>query len=38
MAKVEKTVFISYRRVDISLALLVYKYLKANGYDVFLIT
>jgi formylglycine-generating enzyme required for sulfatase activity len=35
MAKVEKTVFISYRRVDISWALLVYHYLTANGFDVF---
>jgi formylglycine-generating enzyme required for sulfatase activity len=35
MARPEKTVFISYRRKDISWALLVYKYLTANGYDVF---
>lgn len=35
MAKLEKTVFISYRRADISWALLVYQYLKANEYDVF---
>jgi formylglycine-generating enzyme required for sulfatase activity len=35
MARIEKTVFISYRRKDISWALLVYKYLTAKGYDVF---
>ena len=35
MARPEKTVFISYRRKDISWALLVYKYLTAKGYDVF---
>jgi formylglycine-generating enzyme required for sulfatase activity len=35
MAQIEKTVFISYRRKDISWALLVYQYLTANGYDVF---
>jgi len=35
MGKIEKTVFISYRRKDISWALLVYKYLAAKGYDVF---
>jgi formylglycine-generating enzyme required for sulfatase activity len=35
MAKIEKTVFISYRRKDIAWALHVYKYLTANGYDVF---
>ena len=35
MARIEKTVFISYRRKDISWALLVYHRLTANGYDVF---
>lgn len=35
MARIEKTVFISYRRKDISWALLVYKYLTDKGYDVF---
>lgn len=35
MVQVEKTVYISYRRVDISWALLVYHHLTANGYDVF---
>lgn len=35
MGKIEKTVFISYRRTDISWALAVYQNLTANGYDVF---
>jgi len=35
MAQIEKTVFISYRRTDISWALLVYHHLTSNGYDVF---
>jgi len=35
MAQVEKTVFISYRRVDIYRALTVYQYLTTHGYDVF---
>ena len=35
MAKIEKTVFISYRRKDISWALAVYQYLTAQKYDVF---
>jgi hypothetical protein len=35
MARVEKTIFISYRRADISWALLVYKYLTNHDYDVF---
>ncbi|HSG46131.1 MAG TPA: SUMF1/EgtB/PvdO family nonheme iron enzyme [Anaerolineales bacterium] len=35
MAKIEKTVFISYRRTDISWALAVYQYLTGRGYDVF---
>ena len=35
MGQIEKTVFISYRRKDISWALLVYKYLNASGFDVF---
>lgn len=33
--KVEKTVFMSYRRKDISWALAVYQYLTNHGYDVF---
>jgi hypothetical protein len=36
MARIEKTVFISYRRKDLSWALLVYNYLTENGFDVFL--
>jgi formylglycine-generating enzyme required for sulfatase activity len=36
MARIEKTVFLSYRRVDISWALAVYQNLTAHGYDVFL--
>lgn len=35
MAKIEKTVFISYRRRDISWALAVYQYLSNQNYDVF---
>jgi formylglycine-generating enzyme required for sulfatase activity len=35
MAKIEKTVFISYRRKDISWALAVYQYLTGQKYDVF---
>lgn len=35
MANIEKTVFISYRRKDISWALLIYKNLSENGFDVF---
>ncbi|MEW6401827.1 MAG: TIR domain-containing protein [Chloroflexota bacterium] len=35
MARVEKTVFISYRRKDISWALAVYQYLTGQRYDVF---
>jgi formylglycine-generating enzyme required for sulfatase activity len=35
MARVEKTVFISYRRKDISWALAVYQYLTSRKYDVF---
>jgi LysM repeat protein len=35
MARIEKTVFISYRRKDISWALAVYQYLTSRKYDVF---
>ena len=35
MASIEKTVFISYRRKDISWALLIYKHLTERGFDVF---
>ncbi len=35
MARIEKTVFISYRRQDVSWALAVYQNLTACGYDVF---
>jgi formylglycine-generating enzyme required for sulfatase activity len=35
MAREQKTVFISYRRTDVSWALLVYHYLTEKGYDVF---
>ncbi|HET9591077.1 MAG TPA: TIR domain-containing protein, partial [Anaerolineales bacterium] len=35
MARIEKTVFISYRRNDISWALAVYQYLTSQKYDVF---
>ena len=35
MAHIEKTVFISYRRKDISWALAVYQYLTSRKYDVF---
>ena len=35
MARIEKTVFISYRHKDIAWALLVYKFLSGKGYDAF---
>lgn len=35
MARIEKTVFISYRRTDVYTALAVYQDLTAKGYDVF---
>jgi len=35
MAKIEKTIFISYRRADVYTALAVYENLKNEGYDVF---
>ena len=35
MARIEKTVFISYRRTDVYTALAVYENLKNQGYDVF---
>jgi hypothetical protein len=35
MAGIEKTVFISYRRMDVFIALAVYEKLKTKGYDVF---
>jgi formylglycine-generating enzyme required for sulfatase activity len=35
MARIEKTVFISYRRTDVYTALAVYESLKNQGYDVF---
>jgi formylglycine-generating enzyme required for sulfatase activity len=35
MARIEKTVFISYRRTDVYTALAVYENLKNHGYDVF---
>jgi hypothetical protein len=35
MARIEKTVFISYRRMDVYTALAVYENLKTQGYDVF---
>lgn len=35
MARIEKTIFISYRRKDISWALAVYQYLASQKYDVF---
>jgi formylglycine-generating enzyme required for sulfatase activity len=35
MARIEKTVFISYRRTDVYTALAVYENLKNDGYDVF---
>jgi hypothetical protein len=35
MARIEKTVFISYRRTDVYTALAVYQNLKNQGYDVF---
>lgn len=36
MLRVDKTVFISYRRADLPLALLVFKDLTAHGHDVFI--
>ena len=36
MARVEKTVFISYRRTNAFMALAIYQHLTAQGYDVFL--
>jgi len=35
MARIEKTIFISYRRTDVYTALAVYENLKNRGYDVF---
>ena len=35
MARIEKTIFISYRRTDVYTALAVYENLKNQGYDVF---
>lgn len=35
MARIEKTVFLSYRHSDVPWALLIYKSLSARGYDVF---
>jgi formylglycine-generating enzyme required for sulfatase activity len=35
MARIEKTIFISYRRMDVYTALAVYENLKNHGYDVF---
>ena len=35
MARIEKTVFISYRRTDVYTALAVYENLKNQGYDIF---
>ena len=35
MARIEKTVFISYRRTDVYTALAIYENLKNQGYDVF---
>ncbi len=35
MGRIEKTVFISYRRTNFYTALAVYQYLTTNGYDVF---
>lgn len=35
MARIEKTIFISYRRADVYTALAVYENLKNQGYDVF---
>ncbi|MBN1453242.1 MAG: toll/interleukin-1 receptor domain-containing protein [Anaerolineales bacterium] len=35
MSRVEKTVFISYRRKDVYRALAIYQYLTSHGYDVF---
>ena len=35
MARVEKTVFISYRRSDFPWALAIYQHLTHNGFDVF---
>jgi len=36
MARVEKTVFISYRRINAPWALAIFQHLTSNGYDVFL--
>src|SRR5437879_282512 len=33
---IEKTVFLSYRRTDISWALVIFHHLTSNGYDVFI--
>jgi len=35
MARIEKTVFISYRRTNLPWALCIYQDLTAHGYDVF---
>src|SRR5215211_3034338 len=35
MGRIEKTVFISYRRTNLPWALAIYQNLTANGYDVF---
>ena len=35
MGRVEKTVFISYRRRNVAWALAVYQHLTQHGYDVF---
>ena len=35
MARIEKTVFISYRRTNVPWALAISQYLTHNGYDVF---
>jgi len=36
MERVEKTVFICYRRTSVAWALAIYQYLTARGYDVFI--
>lgn len=36
MARIQKTVFISYRRTDGAWALIVHRWLKSDGYDVFI--
>jgi len=38
MGRIEKTVFICYRRTNYWTALAVYQYLNAHGFDVLLIT